>query len=39
MSRITTAHIDIEQLSTIIRWRPDQALCCPAQLSSEVSAL
>ncbi len=38
MSRITAAHIDIEQLSTIIRWRPHQTLRCLAQLSPEVSA-
>jgi hypothetical protein len=38
MSRITAAHIDIEQLSTIIRWRPHQALRCLAQFPPEVSA-
>ena len=38
MSRITAAHINIEQLSTIIRWRSHQALRCLAQFPPEVPA-
>ena len=38
MSHITAAHINIEQLSTIIRWRPDQALRYLAQFPPEVPA-